>query len=49
MPEPLTVLSDDEQLFMQEVDKLAQQRLAPAVTAMDEKEEFRADLLRSFF
>ena len=49
MPEPLTLLSNDEQLFMQEVDKLAQQRLAPAVAAMDEQEEFRADLLRSFF
>ena len=49
MPEPLTLLSDDERLFMQEIEKLAQQRLAPAVAEMDEKEEFRPDLLRSFF
>ncbi len=49
MAEPLTVLSDDEQLFRREVTKLAQQRLAPAVAAMDEQEQFRPDLLRSFF
>ena len=47
--EPLTVLSDNEQLFRQEVEKLAQQRLAPAVAEMDEQEQFRSDLLRSFF
>lgn len=49
MSEPLTTLSDDEQLFVQEVEKLAQQRLAPAVAEMDEREEFRPELLRSFF
>ena len=49
MVEPLTVLSEDEQLFAQEVEKLARERLAPAVAEMDEQEQFRPDLLRSFF
>lgn len=49
MPEPLTQLSDAERLFVQEVDKFAQQRLAPAVAEMDTREEFRPELLRSFF
>ena len=49
MSEPLTLLSDAERLFMQEVEKLAQQRLAPAVAEMDAREEFRPELLRSFF
>lgn len=49
MPEPLTQLSDAERLFVQEVERFAQQRLAPAVAEMDAQEEFRPELLRSFF
>lgn len=49
MTPPVTELSADEKFFRQEVAKLAQQRLAPAVAAMDAREEFRTDLLQSFF
>ena len=49
MTSPVTELATDEKFFRQEVAKLAQQQLAPAVAEMDAREEFRPDLLRSFF
>jgi len=47
--QPLTVLSEDEELFRQEVRKFARQRIAPHVREMDEKSHFREELLREMF
>ncbi len=39
MPEALTVLSEEEQIFRQVVRDFAEQRLAPLAAKMDEKGE----------
>ncbi len=46
---PLTVLSEDEQLFFDTVRRFAQDRIAPHVREMDERAEFRKDLLGELF
>jgi alkylation response protein AidB-like acyl-CoA dehydrogenase len=49
MPEALTVLSEEEQLFQSSVRQFARERLAPHVRAMDESGVFRKDLLKELF
>jgi short-chain 2-methylacyl-CoA dehydrogenase len=49
MPSPLTVLSEEEQMFQQSVRRFSQERLAPHVRAMDEMGVFRKDLLEELF
>jgi butyryl-CoA dehydrogenase/short/branched chain acyl-CoA dehydrogenase len=47
--EPLTRLSDEEELFQSTVGQFARERLAPHVRQMDETGVFRADLLIELF
>jgi len=47
--QPLTELSDDEQLFRDTVRKFARQQITPAVREMDDEGVFRAELLNQFF
>jgi short-chain 2-methylacyl-CoA dehydrogenase len=47
--EPLTRLSDEEELFQSTVGQFARERLAPHVRQMDETGVFRADLLTELF
>jgi short-chain 2-methylacyl-CoA dehydrogenase len=49
MPEPLTVLSDEESQFQASVRRFAKERLAPHVRSMDESGVFRKDLLQELF
>lgn len=49
MPDPLTVLHDDERLFQASVRRFAKERLAPHVRSMDEEGKFRPDLLKEMF
>lgn len=46
---PLTVLSDDERIFMSEVEKFARGRIGPKVMEMDEAEKFDPALLEAMF
>lgn len=46
---PLTILSEEEQLFQSSVARFARERLAPHVRSMDEEGRFRADLLKEMF
>lgn len=46
---PLTLLSNDEQLFKQEIEKFAQTVIGPKVMEMDEKESFDPEILRQMF
>jgi len=46
---PLTTLSNDEQLFLKEVERFAQVSIAPKVMAMDESETFDPGLLKQCF
>jgi alkylation response protein AidB-like acyl-CoA dehydrogenase len=46
---PLTLLSEDEQLFRATVRQFAQESIAPHVRSMDEEQHFHADLLRQLF
>ena len=46
---PLTVLSDDERIFISEVEKFARGRIAPKVMEMDEAEKFDPALLDALF
>jgi butyryl-CoA dehydrogenase/short/branched chain acyl-CoA dehydrogenase len=47
--EPLTRLSDEEELFQSTVGQFARERLAPHVRQMDETGVFRKDLLSELF
>src|SRR5450631_4040696 len=47
--QPLTQLSDEEELFQSTVGQFARERLAPHVRAMDEAGVFRKDLLQELF
>jgi len=47
--QPVTQLSDEEQLFRDTVRKFARQQIAPHVREMDESCVFRKDLLHQFF
>ena len=49
MPEPLTVLSDEESQFQASVRQFANDRIAPHVRSMDDAAVFRKDLLQEFF
>jgi len=46
---PLTVLHEEERLFISSVRQFAKERLAPHVRAMDEEGLFRKDLLNEMF
>jgi butyryl-CoA dehydrogenase/short/branched chain acyl-CoA dehydrogenase len=46
---PLSVLSDEEQLFQASVHQFARERIAPHVRTMDEQASCRPDLLRELF
>ena len=46
---PLTVLSSDEQLFVDEVDKFAQTQIRPLIQSMDETETMDKGLLTQLF
>ena len=46
---PLSILTEEEQLFQQSVRRFARQQIAPHVREMDESAEFRSDLLRQLF
>lgn len=48
-PLPLTLLSEDDQLFRDSVRRFAREQIGPHVRAMDEEAKFRPDLLRQFF
>ncbi|MGD0965073.1 MAG: acyl-CoA dehydrogenase [Candidatus Acidiferrales bacterium] len=45
----LTLLSEDEQMFRDSVCSFAQQTIQPHVRQMDEKAEFRRELIEEFF
>ena len=47
--QPLTRLSDEEELFQTTVGQFARERLAPHVRQMDESGVFRKDLLDELF
>lgn len=49
MSTPLTVLNDEESFFFREVEKFAEQKLAPRVMVMDEQQSFSRELLSEFF
>jgi butyryl-CoA dehydrogenase/short/branched chain acyl-CoA dehydrogenase len=49
MSSPLTLLSDEEEMFQQSVRQFSKERLAPHVRAMDEEGVFRKDLLQELF
>lgn len=46
---PLTHLNDEEQLFQESVASFCRSKLAPHVAEMDDKGEFRKDILKAFF
>ena len=46
---PLTLLSEEEEMFRSTVRKFARERVGPHVRAMDEAGLFRPDLLKEFF
>ncbi len=45
----LTMLSEEEQMFRESVRLFAQQAIKPHVRQMDEKAEFRRELIEEFF
>jgi len=48
-PNPLTVLTDDEILFRDNIRQFAEERIRPLVKEMDEKGVFDSGLIRDFF
>src|SRR5690348_3090105 len=48
-PAPLLALSDEEALFRDSVRHFAEEQLRPHVREMDERGEFRSDLIEQFF
>jgi alkylation response protein AidB-like acyl-CoA dehydrogenase len=46
---PLTLLSEDEQLFRATVRQFAQENIAPLVRTMDEQQHFHAELIPQLF
>src|SRR6476646_3825774 len=46
---PLTLLSEEEELFRSTVREFAETEIGPHVSAMDEAAQFRGDLLPKFF
>jgi butyryl-CoA dehydrogenase/short/branched chain acyl-CoA dehydrogenase len=48
-PRPLTMLSEEEEMFREAVREFAEAEIAPYVSEMDEAAEIRPDLLPKFF
>jgi alkylation response protein AidB-like acyl-CoA dehydrogenase len=48
-PSPLTLLSEDEQLFRETVRQFAQENIAPLVHTMDEQQHFHPGLIPQLF
>src|SRR5580658_5760827 len=48
-PPPLTVLSEEERMFQDAVQRFARERIAPYVREMDDAAIFRKDLLKEMF
>ncbi|HWP44545.1 MAG TPA: acyl-CoA dehydrogenase [Blastocatellia bacterium] len=48
-PRPLTILTDEEQLFRQSVREFAEQQIRPLAAEMDEQGKFSSDLIKQFF
>jgi butyryl-CoA dehydrogenase/short/branched chain acyl-CoA dehydrogenase len=48
-PSPLTLLSEDEQLFRETVRQFAQENIAPLVRTMDEQQHFHPGLIPQLF
>jgi alkylation response protein AidB-like acyl-CoA dehydrogenase len=46
---PVTTLSEDEQLFRDNIRQFAEDKIRPLVREMDEKQVFDKDLIRQFF
>jgi len=46
---PLTLLSEDEQLFRATVRQFAQENIAPLVRTMDEQQHFHPELIPQLF
>ena len=46
---PLTLLSEDEQLFRETVRQFAQENIAPLVRTMDEQQHFYPELIPQLF
>jgi alkylation response protein AidB-like acyl-CoA dehydrogenase len=46
---PLSILTDDERLFQQEIEKFARAQILPKVAEMDETEKFDPQLIGQFF
>src|SRR3981081_1836624 len=46
---PLTMLSEDETLFRDNIRQFADEKIRPLVKEMDEKGVFEKDLIREFF
>jgi butyryl-CoA dehydrogenase/short/branched chain acyl-CoA dehydrogenase len=46
---PLTLLTDEEQLFRQSVREFAEQQIRPLAAEMDEHGKFSSDLIKQFF
>ncbi len=49
LPPPLTQLTEDEEMFRQNVRQFAEQSIRPHVREMDEKGVFRSELIEKFF
>ena len=49
MVAPLTVLSDEERMFVEEVDKFARDQIGPKIMEMDENELMDAEVIRKCF
>jgi alkylation response protein AidB-like acyl-CoA dehydrogenase len=47
--QPLTILSDEEKMFKDMIAKFAEEEIAPYVKEMDQKAEFRKDIIKHFF
>ena len=48
-PAPLVALSEDEQMFRDNIRQFADEKIRPLVREMDEKQVFDHDLIRQFF
>src|SRR4051812_35379205 len=48
-PPPLTALSEDEQMFRDNIRQFADEKVRPLVREMDEKQVFDHDLIQQFF
>lgn len=49
VPQPLTVLSEDEQLFRDSISQFARETIGPKVREMDEHGKFDPEIIQQFF